>query len=203
MTDQGNRRIYRLWAPVYDAILGGLFWTARRRVMELAGLTPGEQVLLIGVGTGADLPLLPAGVCAAGIDISPEMLAHAQTACGRSGAGITLQRASAQALPFADGAFDAAVLNLILSVVPDPAACLRETLRVLRPDGRIVIFDKFLPEHSRVTPGRRLLNAITTRLGTDITRSLDQIMGGAACTLISNEPGILAGMYRVALLRRT
>jgi hypothetical protein len=37
----------------------------------------GQRVLLPGVGTGADLPLLPAGTCAIGVDLSPAMLARA------------------------------------------------------------------------------------------------------------------------------
>src|SRR5512137_204275 len=78
MTNRWNQFIYRLWAPVYDATVGHFFLPGRERAMELLNLQPGERVLLVGVGTGADLPLLPAGVTATGIDLSPDMLAKAR-----------------------------------------------------------------------------------------------------------------------------
>lgn len=46
------------------------------------------------------------------------------------------------------GSCDAVLVNLILSVIPDGAACLRSALRSLKPDGRAVVFDKFLPERN-------------------------------------------------------
>ena len=78
LTNRWNRFIYRLWAPVYDATVNRAFQTGRRRVMQLLDLQAGESVLLVGVGTGADLPLLPVGVRAVGIDLSPAMLARAR-----------------------------------------------------------------------------------------------------------------------------
>ena len=78
MTNRWNRFIYRLWAPVYDATVGRFFLPGRKRAIELLDLQPGERVLLVGVGTGADLLLLPQGVRAIGVDISPDMLARAR-----------------------------------------------------------------------------------------------------------------------------
>jgi hypothetical protein len=62
MTNRWNRLIYRLWAPVYDSTLNHFFMPGRRRALELLDLQRGEKVLLVGVGTGTDLPFLPAGV---------------------------------------------------------------------------------------------------------------------------------------------
>lgn len=46
--------------------------------MEVLDLKAGERVLLMGVGTGADLPLLPQGIHVVGVDLSAEMLARAR-----------------------------------------------------------------------------------------------------------------------------
>ena len=113
--------------------------------MEQLGLVAGERVCFVGVGTGADLLHVPKGVTGIGVDLSEAMLTRAEKKLPIGGCDIELRVGDAQALPLDDGVFDAVVLNLILSVVPDPARCMAEAIRVLRPGGRIVIFDKFLP----------------------------------------------------------
>ncbi|MFO0761315.1 MAG: methyltransferase domain-containing protein [Byssovorax sp.] len=203
VTNRYNRVIYRLWAPVYDRAADRLFAIGRRRALELLNLQPGERVLLAGVGTGADLPLLPAGVSALGVDLSPAMLAQARARLPLAGREVALVEGDAQALPVEDASFDAAVLNLILSVVPDGAACLRESLRALRPGGRAVVFDKFVPDDRRPSRGRRLLNLGSTLFGTDITRRFADLRAGAPCEVVRDEPSLLRGAYRVILLRRT
>lgn len=202
MTNRWNRVVYRFWAPVYDAAWERLFRPGRERSIARLDLKPGERVLLIGVGTGADLPLLPPGVQAVGVDLSPEMLARARSKLPLPERDIDLREGDAQALPVANGSFDAAILNLILSVVPDARACLDEALRALRPGGRAVIFDKFQPDGHDPTPLRRLGNVFAALLGTDITRRLGDITAGAPCEVRHDEPSILGGRYRVVLLEK-
>jgi ubiquinone/menaquinone biosynthesis C-methylase UbiE len=202
MSNMRNRLVYALWAPIYDAVTERFFAPGRRRAMEVVGLRAGESVCFVGVGTGTDLLSLPPGVYAAGVDLSHAMLDRAERKLPIAGCKVDLRYGDAQALPIADGIFDAAVLNLILSVVPDPARCLSEALRVVRPGGRVVVFDKFLPDGERPALGRRLLNVFSTLFGTDINRRLADMLAGQACSVVSNEPSLLHGMYRVVLLRR-
>ncbi len=203
MNNRRNRFVYRLWAPVYDAMLDRLFRQGRRRAMERLELRAGERVCFVGVGTGADLRYLPKDVNGIGVDLSEAMLARAENKLPIAGCDIELRIGDAQALPLDDGGFDAVVLNLILSVVPDPARCMSEAIRVLRPGGRIVVFDKFLPDGTEPTWGRRLSNVVSTRLGTDLNRRLGDILAGLPCEVVHDEPSILRGMYRVVLLRHT
>lgn len=190
---------YRLWAPVYDRLFGPAFRRARRRSIEHLALRPGEKLLLPGVGTGLDLPLLPPGVPALGIDLSPQMLAQARRK--RSPALVDLREMDAQALRLPDRAFDAAALHLVVSVVPDGAKALAEAWRTLRPGGRLVIFDKFLPDAQAPGFGRRVLGAIARRLGTDPNRHLDEILGPLAAHVDLDEPSLLRGQYRIVRLR--
>ncbi len=202
MTNRRNQVVYRLWAPIYDATVNKIFMPGRRRAVRLLDLQPGERVLIPGIGTGADLPLLPAGVEATGIDLTPEMLAKARLELDRCPARVKLIEGDAQALLVEPDSFDAVILNLILSVIPDGNACLRSALCALKPNGRIVIFDKFLPDKESASIGRRFMNLFSTLFGTDINRCLGDLMQGCPCTVTHDEPSIAGGMYRVILLKK-
>lgn len=201
MTNRWNQFIYRLWAPVYDATVGQFFLPGRKRAMELLNLQPGERVLLVGVGTGADLLSLPAGITATGVDLSPDMLAKARQKLPLPGRDVTLLQGDAQKLLVDEAGYDAVAFNLILSVIPDGAACLQENLRALKPNGRAVVFDKFLPDDGRLTYGRRLLNLGSTLFGTDITRRFGDLARGVDIHVKCDEPSLMGGTYRVILLQ--
>jgi phosphatidylethanolamine/phosphatidyl-N-methylethanolamine N-methyltransferase len=201
MEDKRNLKIYRTWAPIYDAVMRPVYGRARRRAIELLNLQAGEKVLIPGIGTGLDLPFIPPGVQLTGIDLSPAMLGKARAkAAGRS---ITFALMNAQALQFPDRAFDVVILNLILSVVPDGATAFAEAWRVLRPGGRLAIFDKFLPEGGKLSPLRNLLGHALRSIGTDPNRRLSEILGGAAGLAIDrDESSLLNGQYRILLVRK-
>jgi ubiquinone/menaquinone biosynthesis C-methylase UbiE len=202
-SNRWNLIVYRAWAAVYDRLLERLFRPGRESAARALALRPGERVLLIGVGTGQDLPLLPAGVEATGIDLSRPMLDRARQRLRSVPATAELLVGDAAALDVPTGSFDAAILNLVLSVVPDPVAALGEAMRALRPGGRAVVFDKFAPDGRFPSPVRRAVNAVTTVFGTQIDRRLSDIIAGSPCRVVSSEPSILGGQYRVVLLIRT
>ena len=64
------------------------------------------------------------------------------------------------------------------------------------------MFDKFLPDNSTTSLGRRLANAFSTIFGTNINRRLGDIVSGIPREVERDEPSILGGMYRVVLLRK-
>ena len=167
-----ERRRYALWAPLYDIVVAPLR-EARRRSVDGLVLRPGERVLLIGAGTGEDLPFIPAGVIAVATDLTPAMLRRARN---KARVGHHLAVIDGHALALRSGAFDAVLLHLILAVIPDPGRCLAEAVRVLGRGGRIAVLDKFVPDGSNASLGRRLLNRVTGPIATDITRRLDDIV---------------------------
>lgn len=201
MTNRWNRLIYRFWSPVYDLLFDRfLFSAGRRRMFEALQLRGDERILLAGIGTGADLPYLPEAAQAIGVDLSPEMLRKAKSKILGAPNRLLVQ-ADAQALPVPDAAFDVVILTLILSVVPDGGACWRAALRALRPGGRAIIFDKFLPDERTVNPVRAVLNLGAKLLGTDINRRLGEIVAGTQFTVLLNEPSLLNGMYRIIIIQ--
>jgi len=202
MTNRWNRFIYKLWSPIYDLLFDRLlFASGRQRTFELLQLRGDERVLLVGIGTGADLPYLPQKIQAVGVDLSPEMLLKAKKKPPETGNRLLLQ-CDAQSLPLQDASFDVVILTLILSVVPDGAACWREALRALRPGGRAIIFDKFLPDDQSSNPFRALLNMGAKLLGTDINRHLGEMLAGTKYEIVLNEPSLLNGMYRIILIEK-
>ena len=202
-TNAWNRLTYTLWAPFYDILVGApIISRARRRAIEALDQTAGERLLLVGIGTGADIPLLRAGVEAIGIDLTTAMLKRAQRTASALGHEVQLVECDAERMPFSDGTCDKALLTLILSVVPHARQCLSETLRILRPGGCAVVFDKFLPEGQELSVARRLVNVATSFFGTDINRRFSDITLGLTVEILLDEPGPLGGAYRVIVLRK-
>jgi ubiquinone/menaquinone biosynthesis C-methylase UbiE len=194
-----ERRRYALWAPIYDLAVRP-FRPARRRSIDGLARRAGERVLIVGGGTGEDRPLFPDGVVAIVTDLTPEMLRRARP---KMKAGHHAAVTDGHSLAVRDGAVDAVALHLILAVIPDPARCLAEAVRVLRPGGRIAVFDKFVADGGRPSAGRRLLNRLTRPIATDITRRLEDIVrdSGVSVTRVMDEPA-LGGWFRVVQFRR-
>ena len=87
------------------------------------------------------------GRAVVGVDQSSEMLAAGRERVERAalGARIELREASAESLPFADAEFDALTFTYLLRYVDDPAATLRELVRVVRPGGTIAMQEFGVP----------------------------------------------------------
>jgi demethylmenaquinone methyltransferase/2-methoxy-6-polyprenyl-1,4-benzoquinol methylase len=82
-----------------------------------------------------------------GIDQSAEMLAAGRARVEAAGLAsrVELREGRAEALPFADGEFDALTFTYLLRYVDDPAATLRELARVVKPGGVIAMQEFGLP----------------------------------------------------------
>ena len=82
------------------------------------------------------------------LDLQQQMLDHTLGRARRQGiTNIVATRGDAQALPYPDGAFDAAYLTVVLGEVPDQHVALRELRRVLKPGGRLVVGEVFPDFH--------------------------------------------------------
>jgi ubiquinone/menaquinone biosynthesis C-methylase UbiE len=179
-----NRLRYTVWAPVYD-LVGRRFDPFRRESLGRLELRAPERLLLVGAGTGADLPHVPDGVRTVATDLTPAMLRRARRrARGRVGLAVM----DGHALAVRPASFDAAALHLILAVIPDPAACLREVAQAVRPGGRIAVFDKFV-RGPRTPPLLRAANLVTRVFFTEITRRFEEILerSGAPLRVLRDE----------------
>lgn len=196
-----NRLRYTLYTPVYD-LIARYFAPYRKTAVAKLGLRPGQRVLLVGAGTGLDLPYLPAGVEIHAIDLTPSMLKQLKQRASQLKKTVDARVMNGQQLTYADASFDAVILHLIVAVIPDPVRCLQEAERVLKPGGKAVIFDKFLPDDQQPAFWRRLLNSITNTLATNINRKLGDLLAHTQFHLLTNEAVALQGTFRICLLTK-
>jgi SAM-dependent methyltransferase len=121
-------------ADAYDRFMGRYSVLLAPQLAALADVTAGQRVLDVGCGPGALTTELvgrlgPAAVTA--VDPSEPFVAAAR----ERHPGVNVERASAEHLPFADQAFDAALAQLVVHFMGDPVAGLREMARVTRKHG--------------------------------------------------------------------
>jgi ubiquinone/menaquinone biosynthesis C-methylase UbiE len=198
-----NRIRYTLWAPVYDRIAGAVgFENARRRSIERLRLKKGDRLLIVGAGTGLDLEHVPDGVETTAIDVTPAMLARLERRAAQSGRAVTTRVMDGRRLDFPDRTFDAVIMHLVLAVMPEPALGLREAARVLKPRGRVSVFDKFLGDDERLSFRRRLLNAVAKPTFSDMNRRLGPMLEGTGLAIEHEEPAAFGGMYKMVTVIR-
>ena len=201
-TNAWNRLRYTLYLPVYDFIADRIFRKYRERSVRLLGAEPTDAILLLGAGTGLDLPYLQGCKNITAIDITPGMITRLRERAQQLDLPVQAQVMNGQELEFADATFDAVLLHLILAVIPDPVACIKEVERVLKPGGPVMVFDKFLPDGQKPSPLRRLLNKISSTLFSDINRSIGNIISHTSLQQELNEPAALGGAFRIVRLRK-
>ena len=133
--------------PFYDP-LTRLLGTGKaiERLIEQAGLAPGQRVLDLGCGTGATTLAAKRacpGIEIVGLDPDPKALARARRKAGREGLAIDFVEGFGDALPFPDARFDRVLSSFMFHHLESEQkpAVLREVLRVLRPGGRLHLLD--------------------------------------------------------------
>jgi ubiquinone/menaquinone biosynthesis C-methylase UbiE len=134
-------------------------------------LRAGDCVLDLGCGHGSCVPRLaprvgPTGRIV-GLDASRAMIAEARRRFESNALPLEFHVGDAQALPFADAAFDAARADRVFMFLNDPARALAELVRVTKPGGRIVITEGDLGSHmidaQDVATTRAVLAALSDR----------------------------------------
>lgn len=179
---------YDRLAGIYDFVFGAILQPGRERAIHAMPLEAGTRVLELGIGTGLTIPLYPRGWHVAGVDLTASMLKKARTRSRQSrGARITLVRADAALLPFADDSFDAVLVPYTISVVPAPLRVVLELRRVCRATGRIILLNHFLSDHPIGSRLERSISPITRRVGFRSDLPLRPLLAKAGLRLVSVE----------------
>jgi SAM-dependent methyltransferase len=125
----------------------------------VADLHPGETVLDLGSGAGADVLIsarrVAPGGRAIGLDMTTEMLELARRNAAAAGVdNVEFLQGYLEAIPLPDASVDVVISNCVINLAGDKTAVLREAARVLRPSGRFafsdVIADPDMDEATRI-----------------------------------------------------
>jgi ubiquinone/menaquinone biosynthesis C-methylase UbiE len=162
---------------------------AARRAQLLDGLA--GRVVVIGAGNGLNFAHYPASVTDV-VAAEPErhLRALAERAAREAPVPVTVVDVVAEQLPWPDGAFDAAVVSLVLCSIDDVEAALVELRRVLRPDGEL----RFLEHVASPRPATRAVQraadaTVWPRLsgGCHLGRETDRLIEEAGFAIESCE----------------
>jgi len=159
-TDEQGRDVFgaALYGP--DAIQGASDGAPNRAVSAslgcgvptaVADLHPGEVVLDLGSGAGADV-LISAGRVAPGgraigLDMTSEMLELARRNAAEAGVNnVEFVQGYLEDIPLPDSSVDVVISNCVINLAADKAVVLAEAARVLRPGGRLAFSDVIADE---------------------------------------------------------
>jgi ubiquinone/menaquinone biosynthesis C-methylase UbiE len=171
------RRTYRVWAPIYklaDVYLLGQLTPLRRAAIHRLRLRPGDSVLEIACGTGANLPHLEGQVGPSGrvvgVDYTPAMLARASHQVEQEGWGnVELVEADAAELDLGEQ-FDGVLWMLAASVIPDWQDALERAVAHVKPGGWLVLADARCSERWYTLPFQWLADLLSLGAAADIGR---------------------------------
>ncbi|MGK7867408.1 class I SAM-dependent methyltransferase [Falsiroseomonas sp. E2-1-a20] len=187
----------RLWAAgeAYEPYVGRWSRAVAAEFLPWLAVAEGQRWLDVGCGTGALTQCILASrapEAVLGVDPSEGFLGHARQRVADRRA--TFEAGDAQALPVADGSFDAAVAGLVLNFVPDQARAVAEMRRAARPGGQVAAYVWDYADGMQMM--RRFWDAAIA-LDPDGAGGKDEALRFALC-----RPEPLRGLFEAAGLRQ-
>ncbi len=195
----GLQHTYRFIAPIYDTIVARATLAMRKKSIQQIPSLHNKKILISGIGTGLDVPHLEPNAEYHGIDITPSMLRHVPKSNLNN---LSLSVGDVMKLPYSDNSFDIVIMHLILAVVPEPQQALLESVRVTKPNGSIIILDKFLRPGQKAY-FRRLISPLIGKIATQTNVVFENLL--MACPnleLVSDETTELSSWFRRIELRK-
>ncbi|KJU86817.1 phosphatidylethanolamine N-methyltransferase [Candidatus Magnetobacterium bavaricum] len=173
--------------------------------IHMCGFKPADRVLIPGVGNGYDLPYLPPDVVVDGIDISEVMLGIAATKhrLHADGRNIRLSIMDVENLDFPADTFDKAILGLFLTCVYDPQRAFAEVVRVMKPNGEILIYDHLIRTNKWIGTIMSHMDTVMKYNFCSVIRPFDDIIKGHPVVVVKEIKGDPLGFIRGFLLRKT
>jgi phosphatidylethanolamine/phosphatidyl-N-methylethanolamine N-methyltransferase len=181
-------KVYENIAWAYDYTFGPTLHPGRLHAIQRMGIKTGDRILEVGVGTGINAMLYPAGCTVTGIDLSDSMLEKARERVARNGlSNVRLLEMDAADLKFNDNSFDIVYAPYLISVVPDPVTVASEMHRVCRPGGRIIFLNHFRSPNALLAWMERAISPFTVHIGFKSDLDLPAFLAQAELNPVSIE----------------
>jgi len=181
-------RVYTNYAGVYDHIFGRIFHESRESAVKRLNVTPGEQILEVGVGTGLALPLYPSHCRVVGIDFSAGMLEKARKRAQLYGLRhVELLRMDAASMDFENDTFDTVMAAYVVTAVPDYRKVVMEMIRVCRPGGRIIMLNHFSNGNKLIAAVEKVISPFCKHIGFRTDLSLKTVLEGTSLLVAKKE----------------
>lgn len=133
-------RQQKTWASGDYGQIAARIHASAERLVEAADLQAGWRVIDVATGTGnAALAAARCGCEVVGVDYVPALLERGRARAKAEGLSVDFREGDGEALPFPDGAFDAAISIFGVMFTPNPPKAAAELLRVVRRGGRIAL----------------------------------------------------------------
>lgn len=131
-----KERAKQVWALGDYPAVARRFESAAEALVAAAGIGPGQHVLDAAAGNGnVAIAAARAGAEVTASDFTPSLVAAGRERTAAAGIDVTWGEADVEALPYADGSFDAVLSTFGLMFAPRPEMAVAEAFRVLRPGG--------------------------------------------------------------------
>lgn len=180
-----SKRLFAAWYDLLNSGVEGRVVPYRKRT---AGVARGS-VLEIGGGTGANLPHYPQDVSITFIEPDPHMIKRLRRHAAQQGREAAIVQQVGESLPFADASFDAVVTTLVLCMVSDADAVVREAKRVLKPGGAFLFYEHVVSPRPCGRWWQRKLNPVwkCVTTGCNLDRDLTASIRNAGFTAVELE----------------
>ena len=167
---KSKKQSYDRVAKFFDFLRKGDMrrWNAYQKTLfeNLSG-----EILYIGIGTGLETLNFPTNLKITAIDISSAMLNQSKTRAKTYPGKMVLCQMDAETSAFRDHSFDAVVTVCVLCSVKQPVTCLEEIRRVLKPAGKLVMFEHVLSKNPLYAIALKTMSNLTEFLeGTYLDR---------------------------------
>ncbi len=178
----------RLFAAGYDLLNSGVEGRVVPYRIRTAGIAWGD-VLEIGGGTGANLAYYPPDANITFIEPDIHMIRRLRRRTAEQDRNIHIVQQFGENLPFADGSFDTVVTTLVLCMVRDADAVVRDARRVLKPGGAFLFYEHVVSPRRRGRWWQHTLNPIWKCLttGCNLNRDLITSIRNAGFTSVDLE----------------
>ncbi len=196
-----NKIRYTIYSPVYDLVAVN-FYKYRKKSISLLDIKKGNKILIVGAGTGLDLVFFEKDVEIFAGDITPAMVNKLKVRAEKLKLNVQAEVMDGQNLRFQNQEFDFVILHLILAVIPDAEKTIKEAERVLKPGGKISVFDKFDDNKSKTSILKNILNPVTEFLFSNINRKLSEIISVTNLKIIHQEIAAFYGWFKIYILQK-